>query len=64
VVPRGATVTWVNRDPFPHTATARGAFDSGSIAPDGTWSWKAARAGRYEYVCTLHPNMKGVLVVE
>ena len=25
----GDTVVWVNKDPFPHTATAAGAFDSG-----------------------------------
>jgi plastocyanin len=63
-VPIGATVTWVNRDPFPHTATDPGVFDSRSIAPDGRFSWRAARAGRYEYICSLHPNMKGVIVVE
>ena len=63
-VERGATVLWVNKDPFPHTATARGAFDSKEIAPGKSWKWIARRAGSYDYVCTLHPGMKGKLTVK
>ena len=63
-VRKGDTVTWVNKDPFPHTATAAGTFDSKSIAANAKWSWKAGETGVYPYICTLHPNMKGVLKVE
>lgn len=62
-VRRGEAVTWVNRDPFPHTVTAKGAFDSGSIPAGGEWTWVPRRAGTYDYLCTLHPNMKGRVVV-
>jgi len=62
-VKRGDAVTWVNRDPYPHTVTAQGAFDSKEIAADGKWTYVARKAGRYDYICTLHPNMKGTLVV-
>ena len=62
-VQRGDRVTWVNKDPFPHTATARGTFDSGSIGADASWSWVADKAGSFDYVCTLHPTMKARLVV-
>ena len=62
-VQRGDRVTWLNKDPFPHTATARGAFDSGPIAADASWTWVAGKAGAYDYVCTLHPTMKARLVV-
>lgn len=62
-VRRGDTVIWVNKDPFPHTATAAGVFDSGSIAADGSWHYKANGPGEYHYVCTLHPNMKATLRV-
>ena len=34
-VRRGDVVVWINKDPFPHTATAPKVFDSGSIAADG-----------------------------
>ena len=60
----GDSVTWVNKDPFPHTVTAAGKFDSRSIAANGKWTWRAAKAGEYAYICTLHPNMKATLKVE
>jgi plastocyanin len=60
----GDTVTWVNKDPFPHTVTAPGKFDSRGIPADGKWKYVARKAGRYDYICTLHPNMKATLVVE
>ena len=37
-VKRGDRVVWVNKDPFPHTATATSkAFDSKGIAPGKSW---------------------------
>ena len=62
-VERGTKVTWVNKDPFPHTATAKGTFDSGPIAADASWTWVADKTGTFDYVCTLHPTMKARLVV-
>jgi plastocyanin len=64
VVQRGDRVTWVNKDPFPHTATAQGTFDSDSIAAGKSWTWVADKAGTFDYVCTLHPTMKAKLVVQ
>ena len=63
-VKRGDVVIWTNKDPFPHTATAAGSFDSGSIAAGKAWQFKARKAGTFAYVCTLHSNMKGVIQVE
>lgn len=63
-VKRGDTVTWENRDLVPHTATAKGLFDSGSIPPGTRWSWKATRIGRHGYVCTFHPGMAGTVEVK
>lgn len=61
----GDVVVWVNKDLFAHTATApsRG-FDSGEIASGKTWKYIAKDAGKTPYVCTLHPTMKGVLIVK
>jgi len=56
-------VEWTNSDPVPHTATARGAFDSGAIAPGKTWRVTASAKGRFDYVCSFHPTMKGTLIV-
>jgi plastocyanin len=63
-VKRGDVVVWVNRDPFPHTATAAGVFDSKTIAEGKSWRWRADRTGTVAYVCTFHPTMKGTLEVE
>ena len=61
----GDTVVWVNKDPFPHTATApQGAFSSGSIAPGASWSYVAGKKGDFAYACTFHPLMKGTLHVQ
>lgn len=63
-VRRGDTVVWINKDPFPHTATAAGVFDSRSIPAGGSWKHSAGKAGEFVYLCTLHSNMKAVLKVE
>jgi plastocyanin len=63
VVNRGDTVVWVNKDPFPHTVTAPGAFDSHDIPAGASWKYVARKIGNYAYVCSLHPNMNGTLTI-
>jgi plastocyanin len=61
----GETVTWKNKDAFPHTVTAENRnFDSGAIATNRSWKFKPNKTGTFPYVCTLHPTMKGILVVK
>jgi plastocyanin/mono/diheme cytochrome c family protein len=63
-VKAGATVTWINKDPFPHNVSSpRGGFRSGDLDADTRWQFHAASPGTFPYVCTLHPGMKGTLVV-
>ncbi|MFJ1254076.1 cupredoxin family copper-binding protein [Cupriavidus sp. CuC1] len=61
---RGDTIVWINKDPYPHTVTAPGVFDSHSIIAGSSWRYVARKTGDFPYSCTLHPNMKGVLRVE
>lgn len=64
-VKQGDTVVWVNKDPFPHTATAEDrSFDSGEMGADKTWKYTVSKKGKVPYLCALHPTMKGTLVVE
>src|SRR3569832_2426900 len=50
----GDTVTWQNKDAFPHTVTAEDrSFDSGSIAYERAWTFKADKKGVFPYACTL-----------
>jgi plastocyanin len=63
-VQRRDRVVWVNQDLFPHTATASArAFDSHEIPANGSWTYIARKAGEYAYGCSLHPTMKGKLIV-
>ncbi|MGH8300282.1 MAG: cupredoxin domain-containing protein [Steroidobacteraceae bacterium] len=64
VVSPGERIEWTNRDPFPHTVTASdGRFDSHAIPAGGSWTYVARKPGEYDYTCTFHPTMKGVIVV-
>jgi plastocyanin len=61
----GDKVVWINRDFFPHTATAQnGTFDSRSIAPERSWQFRPKKSGVFPYFCAFHPTMKGTLRVE
>ena len=61
----GDSIEWVNKDPFPHTATSEsGGFDSKDIGPDKSWKYTPSRRGEFPYVCTLHPTMTGRVRVQ
>jgi plastocyanin len=62
-VKRGAKVVFANGDRVPHTATRRGSFDTGHIAPGHSSVVTLRRAGVYAYHCTIHPFMHGKIVV-
>ena len=64
-VKAGDLVVWVNKDPFPHTATSTtGGFDSDQIGSGKSWSFKTEQTSDFRYVCTLHRTMKGTLRVK
>jgi plastocyanin len=63
-VHRGDRIVWVNKDLFPHTATADKVFDSGSIAADSSWSYTTDKSGVIAYGCTFHPTMKAKITVQ
>ena len=61
----GDSVVWINKDFFPHTATGQdGAFDSGMLMPEASWTFRLAERGTLDYMCTYHPTMRGTLRVE
>lgn len=61
-VPRGTTVVWTNSDNTAHTVTGSG-FDSGTLDPGQTFSRTFNNAGTFEYGCSIHPTMRGEIVV-
>jgi plastocyanin len=64
-VKAGTTVTWVNHDDIPHTATSKtGVFRSKALDTDDKFSFTFATPGKFDYFCSLHPHMTGTIVVE
>jgi plastocyanin len=64
-VAAGDSVQWINKDPYPHTATSTAkAFDSGTILAGKSWKTTFAKPGDFDYICTLHQTMKGLVRVQ
>jgi plastocyanin len=60
----GQTVTWHNSSLMQHTVTALdGAFNSGALAGGTSFSYTFTTPGTFNYKCTIHPTMKGTVVV-
>src|SRR4051794_29854296 len=59
----GDTIEWVNKDILAHSATAKTAGWDVLIPPGKTARLQVKAAGRVDYFCKLHPNMKGRVTV-
>jgi plastocyanin len=61
----GTTVTWTNNDNMTHTVTSDATgFDSGNLTVGSKFSQMFSTAGTYAYHCTIHPTMKGTIIVK
>jgi len=61
----GTTVTWTNKDASSHTVTSdTGVFNSGGMSQNATYSYTFNTAGTFSYSCTIHPGMKGKIIVQ
>ncbi len=64
---QGDTVRWTNNDPYAHTVTSAGNFDSGSLAQGQTFQFTFNTPGTYDYICSIHPPQympAGRIIVE
>ena len=62
-VMEGETVAWVWDD---GSVVHDVVFDSGPASPqqsEGKWEHQFGRSGTYDYICTIHPQMAGTVVV-
>lgn len=61
----GDTVTWTDLDSVSHTSTADdNSFDTGTLSTGQSKTITFSKAGTYTYHCTIHPGMKGTIVVQ
>jgi plastocyanin len=60
----GQSITWTNEGKVKvgHTVTGNG-FDSGILKTGATYTHRFSAAGTFDYVCTIHPNMRGTVTV-
>ena len=61
----GTTVTWVNNEAMPHTVVAPSqGFRSKTLVKDAQFSFTFTTPGDYDYLCSIHPSMKGKVIVK
>ena len=65
VVSAGGTVTWVNHDDIPHSIVCPAlSVKSHTLDTDDSFEHKFEKVGTFEYMCGLHPHMRGQITVQ
>ena len=60
----GTKIIWTNRDETPHTVTSNDkSFASKGLDTDDQFEHTFASEGDFNYICTVHPFMTGVVHV-
>ena len=61
----GGSVTWKNMDGEVHTVVSTDAlFRSGGLDEGDSFTFKFIKPGVYNYICSIHPGMKAMVVVK
>lgn len=58
----GDVVTWTNQDQAPHDVVA-GTFRSPMLSTGQSWSYTFTQPGTFDYVCSVHPDMRARILV-
>ena len=60
----GTTIVWTNHDQTPHTVTSKDkSFASKGMDTDDKFEHTFGSEGDFNYICTVHPFMTGVVHV-
>ena len=65
-LPVESTISWTNHDSIEHIVTSdeEELFDSGPISPGDSFENEFVSSGEFGYHCTIHPFMRGMVIVE
>ena len=64
-VKAGTAVTWINRDEEPHNVVSPDrVFRSKAIDGGEKFTTVFDKPGTYNYICAVHPHMRGKIIVE
>lgn len=61
-IKQGETVTWTNQDSAPHQISGNG-FKSDVLNKGQSFNFTFNTVGTYDYICSVHPYMKGKIIV-
>ncbi len=59
----GETIKWTNEDAASHTVKWDGT-ESPELFEGDSWSYTFDEPGTYDYICGIHPSMKGTIIVK
>jgi plastocyanin len=61
----GQKIEWTNTDNPPHNVTAKAGADfaSDTLSPGDKFDYTPTKAGKIDYVCTIHPGQSGTITV-
>jgi len=63
-IQKGANVTWTNYDSVQHHVVSDStAFSSPLLNKGDTYTHQFNNTGSFSYICSIHPYMKGTIVV-
>jgi plastocyanin len=66
-VKSGTVVKWTNQDGASHAIVSDtgspAAFSSDSLSTGASYSYTFTQPGTYTYHCSIHPSMKGTIIV-
>ncbi|MBV8783791.1 MAG: cupredoxin family copper-binding protein [Gammaproteobacteria bacterium] len=61
----GSTLRWINDDEEPHTVVSvDGLFRSAAVDGGESFEFRFEKPGTYRYICTVHPQMSGEVIVQ
>lgn len=62
-IKKGDTVTWTNMDPVTHDVKFNDS-KSPDLKKGDTYTKTFNETGTFDYLCEIHPNMKGKVIVQ
>jgi len=61
----GTTVTWTNHDEVAHSVVSHDkVFSSPELEANQSFEYTFKKAGTFAYFCSIHPEMKGKVIVK
>ncbi len=64
-VPAGTSVKWTNRDDIPHSVLCMTlGVHSHALDTGDSFTYRFETPGTYDYMCGIHPHMRGQIIVQ